>query len=508
MRLWEDIVGSLDGGSTDLNLDDAEAISRALHSDLAMERAGRRVVGPECIIVSEPGPLRQELSELDGRGTFLDETIHLRDPEGEAFVAMILEEIANVEQRKRQRRPQDAVDHCNRVRSAMANGLRCYWHRDPRSVSFYTKSDAYQKIGGKPRWMRGRALRELVTLMEIAGLVESKEGRRDIASRFMLTPKALAYADAAGVTPKTLKRRVPRDRLVRLNGVKPKKGFDAFTKKTITHKAEQIAFDQTTETEIWTSKIAAYNDFLDKQDIGLAAPESCVSAWVTALNDGEGHAGAKVRRPEILQTDVYRVFNNASWRQGGRLYGGWWINTPKSVRSHILINGQPTAELDFAACHPSMLYHELGLECEGEIYEIPAITAYEESKGLPRGTYKDCIKWLTQVLLNGKGRPSQTSRNNNAEPPPGFTDQEITDMIIDRHRPIATAFKTQAGLRLMRLDSDIALEVVTRAMEEGWIALPVHDSFIAVKDKEYRLRQIMVEEYNKKLNADPLIKNN
>lgn len=56
---------------------------------------------------------------------------------------------------------------------------------------------------------------------------------------------------------------------------------------------------------------------------------------------------------------TYRVFNDSSLDLGGRFYGPWWQHLAKEDRSRILINGNPTIELDYRAQYVHLLF---GLE--------------------------------------------------------------------------------------------------------------------------------------------------
>jgi hypothetical protein len=49
------------------------------------------------------------------------------------------------------------------------------------------------------------------------------------------------------------------------------------------------------------------------------------------------------------------VFNNGSFNEGGRFYGGWWQNFPSDYRQFITINGHTTWEYDYSSLHPAML---------------------------------------------------------------------------------------------------------------------------------------------------------
>ena len=51
--------------------------------------------------------------------------------------------------------------------------------------------------------------------------------------------------------------------------------------------------------------------------------------------------------------------------------------------------------------------------------------------------------------------------------------------IEKRHKPISEAFCSDAGVRLMRIDSELILSALAAANDEGFGALPIHDSLIA-----------------------------
>jgi hypothetical protein len=52
--------------------------------------------------------------------------------------------------------------------------------------------------------------------------------------------------------------------------------------------------------------------------------------------------------------ELYRIFNRESFACHGRAYG-WWQNIPRTVRPDLVIDGEPTAEADYAALHATML---------------------------------------------------------------------------------------------------------------------------------------------------------
>jgi hypothetical protein len=56
---------------------------------------------------------------------------------------------------------------------------------------------------------------------------------------------------------------------------------------------------------------------------------------------------------------------------------------------------------------------------------------------------------------------------------------QLLAAIEKRHKPISHAFGSDAGVRLMRIDSELILGALTAANDDGFGGLPVHDSLIA-----------------------------
>jgi hypothetical protein len=445
------------------------------------------------------------------RGTFLDETIDLRDPEGDELTSGVMAIVGAQRASTRQRRATDVENERSLTRSILANGLRCHWHRQPSIVSYLRKADGYSGKLNKPVWLSGRALGRQVDLLAEAGLVDVVPGERETSSGYILTARLLDLIDRYGVSIHSLRRVLDREDLVRLKKARPGSTFDEFERKLIRHKGDRIYFEPTAQTEAWRDDVAAFNDFLTGQDIDIQPPAELIEQWTIELNEDKAHTGGRIYKPELFRKAVYRVFNDGNPDQptfdlGGRLAGGFWMNAPREVRRFITINGQSTTELDYATCHPRMLYHERGLECPDDLYDIPEVTELEQAAGMESGSSRSGVKWIFQVLINGKRRPSDKDRPTDIVLPPDVKPSDLTKIIEARHKPIADAFRTGAGLRLMKEESEIALAVVTKAREQGWLALPVHDSFVTAVDHREQLRLLMIEEYINRYQQPPSIK--
>ena len=56
---------------------------------------------------------------------------------------------------------------------------------------------------------------------------------------------------------------------------------------------------------------------------------------------------------------VRRIFNNKSFSDGGRFYGGWWQRIDSKFRKDIRLNNSPTVEIDYSALHVILAYSEV-----------------------------------------------------------------------------------------------------------------------------------------------------
>jgi hypothetical protein len=158
-----------------------------------------------------------------------------------------------------------------------------------------------------------------------------------------------------------------------------------------------------------------------------------------------------------------RVFSRASFDMGGRAYGPWQ-SLPARDRAMMLINGEPTLEPDFVALHPSIAYALRDVQFVDDPYETD----------FPR-TYG---KAAFNIALNAKSFPSARAaiaRDLNLDM---ASATRLLRAIILKHRAVSDLFFSDAGVRLMRIDSDIALNTVMSCQIKGIPVLPVHDSFI------------------------------
>ena len=206
---------------------------------------------------------------------------------------------------------------------------------------------------------------------------------------------------------------------------------------------------------------------------------------------------------DFSDTTVKRVFNNSSWSQGGRFYGGWWQGIKSHFRHDVLINGTPTIELDYKALHPFMLHLMRGSTLpEGfDPYSLPQHDNYEDKKklrnlckdflliALNASTERKAIKAMEEDIREdkeaGNGRYPDLSHNL----------RELLANIKQHNAPIQDDICTGIGLKLQYYDSRIAERVIKAMTSEAKPVLCLHDSFRCEAHHKDQLNHLMEESF-------------
>jgi hypothetical protein len=192
---------------------------------------------------------------------------------------------------------------------------------------------------------------------------------------------------------------------------------------------------------------------------------------------------------------AYRMFNE-SFRNGGRFYGQSTQNVPKELRATITINDSATEEPDFPSLHPQLLYALVGRHLPRDPYDLD-------------GWNRPTVKTAFNIMLNAK-RPDSAELAV-AETLGGFTHghreqaKRLIAQIEHKHAPVADYFNSGMGVRLQRIDSDIAARVLAKAVSDGECLLSLHDGFRSRRQYADKTREIMDECYEKVVGKAPAI---
>ena len=296
-----------------------------------------------------------------------------------------------------------------------------------------------------------RAVIPAVDQLDAEGLIEHEKmmpGSRGLQSRFRPSADLLRAFEKAAVVYKPLETIILRDAT-----------------------GNPVGYLDNRETRQMRRRMTEVNEALTSQKIGL--------------KDRIIREGDRLDNGGRAQAQMHRVFHRCDWDNGGRLYGAFWQNMPPiDGRDQITINGRQTTELDYKGLHIRLLYQEAGKAMPDDPYDID---------GWPRQQ----VKLATLIAVNARTHCSAVRALADALRLDGVSDPfETADRLIRatkaRHPDIAWAFGSDAGVRLMRRDSEIALQVMLEMIRATGIApLPIHDSFIVPIDHEDKLKEAM-----------------
>lgn len=266
-------------------------------------------------------------------------------------------------------------------------------------------------------------------------------------------------------------------------------------------KKKLIEYEDTPEVTRMRANLKIINGLLDKTLINIYLPDTellklnrrMVSGKIDEeiLEDEEIPRGAV----DFNRRRLHRVFNNASFDQGGRFYGGWWQGVPREYRKFIKINHLHTEEVDFSGMHINLLYALKEME-------MPFEDPYE-LEGLPNGT-RDVVKRSLLTIINAKDRTRamksirrQITTKKIVLPKGIQKVEEVIEPFEAKHEKIKEFFFSGQGVFLQRWDSEIAEEIMLTLASKGIPALPLHDSFIVSFHQERALKLVMQQAYSK-----------
>ena len=247
------------------------------------------------------------------------------------------------------------------------------------------------------------------------------------------------------------------------------------------------------------------NKRLQGHDIYLELDEDqrALLAWVLSQRDQNDIEvdGEDIPHFNTAKNQLYRVYNDGSFKKGGRFYGHWVQNIPARVpttpaqaypfRCFLRIDGKPTVELDYSNLHPHMLYTQEGKTVpEGDLYALEGV---DKAK-------RTVVKKLFNAMLNADSIKSAIWAVY-YNPPKGYRRlteaelREISEKIQKRHKGISHYFGTGIGLTLQYKDSTIAEGILLELDKKGIVCIPIHDSFIVQAEHEETLRLAMAGQY-------------
>jgi hypothetical protein len=211
---------------------------------------------------------------------------------------------------------------------------------------------------------------------------------------------------------------------------------------------------------------------------------------------------------------IRRIFNDGSFKKGGRYYGGWWTRLPSLWRKRICINDHKVVEVDYSGIHIVILYALKGIDywktVDKDPYDISGIEHSETMRKLMK------VILLSSINAVNKGKAKKAILYEiNIEQKEEFYDwyknsnidiNKIMDSFVEFHEPIKDMFFSNMGIELQYADSRMAEIIINYFTKKEIPVLCVFDSFIIelkhkselIEKMHEAFREIMREFYRGK----------
>ena len=337
-----------------------------------------------------------------------------------------------------------------------------------RDRNFYTIPARYnpRKIGYGPTIA-------VVDALTSARLIEGKPGFRDprtgisFRARMRATPKLIKLIESDCNVDGSMIDVDPNAETVILRDVNKK----------------PIDYRETRRTRSMRKDLVKYNEKLRNTHIDIT-----LGGYSTAINIDLGNKF------------VRRIFNNSSFKEGGRFYGGWWQYVPKELRQPIEIQNKPVVEYDFSGMQVILTY---GLE--GIDYFATGVGDPYQTRTIGN-EHRDLMKKVSIVSLNAgsrheaRGAIQDDVNKGKLTLPTGLTVDDVLREFEAKHSRITKYFYAGQATRFQNLDSLVAEKIVNYMTQtENVPVLVIHDSFLVARSDAPVLRQTMVGALNKTL---------
>ena len=240
--------------------------------------------------------------------------------------------------------------------------------------------------------------------------------------------------------------------------------------------AEAVEYADTQQTDVLRAEMNSINAYLAKADI------SC-EYYNTNPNDRY----------------LRRIFNNNTFDQGGRLYGGFWQRLMSEIRyEHIRINKDMIAECDYGQMSILLLHAEAEAQDqlpEGDLYDLSAY-------GIPQEC-RPGIKKVMQAIINSPETPKRLPKGARKHIPTNISLKDILAAIQKKHSVIYPLMTSNLGMQLFRKESDILVDVLLTLHKHDVVALPIHDAVLVADEDKEKAVKVMKEVFHKYTEITP-----
>jgi hypothetical protein len=213
-----------------------------------------------------------------------------------------------------------------------------------------------------------------------------------------------------------------------------------------------------------------------------------INEWLAGADVSFDATAAGYDKPVNAQARrLYRSFTMGNFESGGRLFGGFWENLPKSVRLRgISIEGEYVVGLDYSQLNPLLAYSLAKAQSpRGDAYTLPGL---ENSR--------DGVKKVFNAMLFDHSRRTKFPKGARKLFPRRVMIADVTAAIFERH-PMLKGTLSVAGIghNLQFMESKIMMGVLRRCQKKRIIALPVFDCVVVRASAAEEVKAIMRKEF-------------
>lgn len=190
--------------------------------------------------------------------------------------------------------------------------------------------------------------------------------------------------------------------------------------------------------------------------------------------------------------------------RGGRLYGASHQHFPKELRQYITINGNRTAEADYRALGPNLLYLEVtGAPCKHYPYEVCLSNGAIIPVPLVKKIMTVAVNVPTRAAIQGAAR-DKFKEHKNFLTANKIKAKDVIQAILQQHQPIAHFFPGEdrtpidpIGMTLQFQDSQIMLSLLQQCYNDKVPMYPIHDSCIVQEQHKEYIQKLMFQKLMK-----------
>jgi hypothetical protein len=197
------------------------------------------------------------------------------------------------------------------------------------------------------------------------------------------------------------------------------------------------------------------------------------------------------------RVELKRIFNNSSFEQSGRLYGGFWISMKSEDLKEVTIDDEWVTALD---------YGQMAVRLAYSLVEAPIV--FDDGYLIPNWEKaREVTKKLINVMLNSTTPHDWTvpKKVKKLYPYRENIERHLIEDIHSFHKPIAHLFGGQHGMKFMFMESEILIDVLLELNSQGIVALPIHDGLLVKPSQQEIAKKIMLKVFKQHTNVNTTV---